>query len=71
MFKTIAVDPERRAEILKMVGRMFLILLPVIGVISFFAFFVWTVRRRGLLEDAAVVEPVEEPTYEAAEPLPV
>lgn len=69
MFKTIALDPERRVEIAKMLGRMFLILLPVIGMITAVAF-IWTFRRRAIALEGPVVESLDEPTYEAAEPLP-
>jgi len=64
MLKTITIDPERRAEIAKLIGRAFLIVVPVIGIIAFVAFVVWSFRRQAVLPEGQIVGTTEEPPYE-------
>jgi len=63
---TFPIDPARNAEILRIVRRAALIVIPVIGLFLFAGLLAWTVRRQldTLIEGLAVDEPTEEPTYE-------
>ena len=57
-----ATDPERRAEIVRLVRRSALILIPAIGLFLFAGLLAWTVRRQlDTLTDGLVVD---EPTDE-------
>jgi hypothetical protein len=64
MFKSVTIDPERRAEITKLIGRAALIVLPMLALITFAALLVWNFRRQAVLPENPVVEPEEEPAYE-------
>jgi len=75
---TFAIDPERKAEILRIVRRAALFLIPAIGLFVFAGLLAWTVRRQldslteGLVVDEPTEEPTGEPTYEVpAEVAPV
>ncbi len=74
MLTKFAIDPERRAEILRIVRRAAVIVIPVVGFFLFAGLLAWTVRHQlnSLTEGLAVDEPTDEPTYEMpAEVVPV
>ena len=72
MLKSITIDPERRAEIMKVIGRAALVILPMLALITFAALLVWNFRRQAVLPENPVVETVDEPAYEVpSEPMPV
>jgi hypothetical protein len=59
-----AIDPERKATIVRYVRRAGLFLVPVIGLFFFVALFAWTLRRQHAPVGEGVVTPEVEPDYE-------
>lgn len=66
---TFSVTPERKEEILRIVRRAALIVIPAIGLFVFAGLLAWTVRRQldSLTEGLAVDEPTDQSTFESTE----
>jgi hypothetical protein len=64
MSMSFAIDPERKATIVRYVRRGSLFLVPVIGLCLFAGFFAWTYRRQRAPATEGVVTPPIEPAYE-------
>ena len=72
MLTKFARDPERRADLLRILRRVALIAVPAIGLSIFVGLLAWSIRRQlDSLAEGLVVEQAAEPTYEVgAEVIP-
>lgn len=65
MLTKFTIDPERRSEILRILRRAALIVVPAIGLWLFVGLLAWSIRRQlDSLAEGLVFEPAAEPPHE-------